>query len=413
MAPDEPDYRHEAHSVTKSVVSTLVGAAIRRGCIHGLDDRVLYYFPGEDFKNTDEAKRSLTLGRVLDMSSGLDYRQFPQNDDTTTAIAMARSPDWARFTLNLPMAARPGERFNYSEGDASVASAVVSKAVGGSTIAFAKRELFGPLGISDFAWKTDPRRNADGGNGLYIRPRDLAKIGYLYLRDGVWKGRRILPSGWAKELLAGSVKPTFRGAPNYGRFWWVDRSHSFYSACGAGGQFLIVMPGEDIVAVVTEKQPQSYHFQPTFIEIANELILPAVRSSGALPEDRAGQKALAARIAKYALQETRAPQAPPAIAGRISGKTWTVAPNPLGLTALKLEFRGSEAVATLVGDRPVALPIGLDGTLKKSAWIDTGGLSWNGRFASRGSWEGDHNFVVRFLVLEGDLGGEAAARLRG
>jgi CubicO group peptidase (beta-lactamase class C family) len=154
----------------------------------------------------------MTLGDLLDMRSGLEYRQYPLDDDCTTLVRMYLSPDWARFTLNQPMASRPGERFNYSEGDANVVSAILSKATGSSTLDFAERELFGPLGISNLYWQHDPSGNTAGDDGLYLRPRDLAKIGYLYLMDGVWKGRRILPPGWSRGILAGSVEPNIRGA---------------------------------------------------------------------------------------------------------------------------------------------------------------------------------------------------------
>jgi CubicO group peptidase (beta-lactamase class C family) len=409
VAPDEPSLRHEAHSVTKSVLGALVGIAVRRGYISGVGDRVLDYFPGEDFLDSDDRKESMRIGDLLDMTSGLSFPHAPQADGLTAEASLRRSGDWARFALGRPMDARPGERFNYSAGDPNILSAVITKATGMNARAFAERELFGPLGISNIAWLESPGGNTAGDDGLYMRPRDLAKFGYLFLRDGLWKGERILPKGWASGILSGSTK-TGVGAPYYSRYWWIDPSRSFYSACGAGGQFVMVLPREDIVAVVTAKDTQTfndYFAYVSFIELANELILPAVKSDGPLPEDAEAREALASRIAAYAVEAKAAPPAMPEAAKRVSGRLWRLERNALGLRSARLEMGRDAAVLELgVDTATLSFPIGLDGAYRKSGRIDYSLSGMGGIYASRGRWEGEDSFAMEYRVLEGDFGGE-------
>ncbi len=409
VAPNQPEMRHEVHSVTKSVLGALVGIAIKKGFIKSADDRVVGYFPGETFANMDDRKRSMTIGDLLNMTSGLRFEDSPDE------AMMARSPDWARFTLGLPMVARPGTRFNYSSGDPNILSAILTKTTGMNALAFARRELFGPLGITDVQWLEGPHGNTRGESGLFLTPRDMAKIGYLFLRDGVWKGERLLPAGWASGVCAGPTR-TGLDAPFYCRLWWVDPGRSSYSACGSGGQFIIVLPQADIVAVVTAKEPLTFdrffeHTNP--FEYANDLILPAVESDGPLPQDVEALNALARRMRSFSV-ETKTPS--PRLsqtAASVSGRLWLLTPNAMGLQSATLTMGPDAAVLDLrAGQATFSLPVGLDGVYRKSKRIDYG-LGVGGMYASKGRWENDRTFVADFRVLEGDHGGEIKLRFDG
>lgn len=409
VAPNRPSMLHEAHSVTKSVIGALIGIAVRKGYIKSTKDRVMGYFTGESFADTDDRKRAMTIGDFLDMTSGLSFDEAPRSSDRTAEARMIRSRDWAGFTLGLPMAAGPGTRFNYSNGDTMVLSALLSQATGMTAMAFAQRELFGPLGIGNFRWASDPHGTTRGDGGLLLAPRDMAKLGYLFLRDGVWKGERLLPAGWTSGILSTSVR-TGVGAPYYSRLWWVDPTRTIYSACGAAGQFVFVIPRADIVAVFTSKNPltfDNYFEHYSFVELANELILPAVVSHGALPEDPEAFAALQARIRRFSTERKLPVPRPPSIAGRVSGRSWPLDPNPLGMESARLTMGVDEARLDLrFGRESLSLPVGLDGVYRTSKWTDYG-LNGTGAFySSIGRWENDRTFLIEWRALEGDLGGE-------
>lgn len=131
-------------------------------------------------------------------------------------------------------------------------AAIVRQASGVTMDRYAEEHLFGPLGITDHSWKMTPAGNPDALGGLYLEAEQLAKIGYLYLRDGIWDGSRILPKGWAETATARHVPSTFGGPMGYGYHWWrPDRNGTeVWAGQGFGGQFLLVLPEYDIVAVI-------------------------------------------------------------------------------------------------------------------------------------------------------------------
>jgi CubicO group peptidase (beta-lactamase class C family) len=401
FAPNEPGRRHVLHSVTKSVLGTLIGVALQKGIIHGLEDRIIDYYPEDTAARRDPRKSSMTVGDLLSMSSGLDFQEYPLNSTQNTHFKLMNSPDWARFAMSLPMTAQPGTRFNYNDGDVSILSGLITKAAGMNAMQFGSRTLFGPLGITDARWGQDRHGNTMGNDGLLLTPRDMAKIGYLYLRDGIWKGERILPEGWVQDITSKPVQ-TGGALPLYGKLWWVDPSRSFYSADGSGGQLIIVLPEEDIVAVVTASHAMSLQ-SPSFIEVVHELILPAVKSEKQLPENRQAQRDLAERIGKFASPSRVLPSPPPATASRVSGRRIALDVNPLGIRAARLVFGPDAATLDLfMGKSTLSLPIGLDGIYRK------GKPTEKGIHASRGRWEGERTFVIQSRVIEGEFSEEVS-----
>ena len=133
------------------------------------------------------------------MTSGLGWTEG-LSGAAEAYIAMTRSPDWQQFILDYPMASAPGTRFYYSSGNSHLLSAILSKVTGRSALDYAREKLFGPLGIDDVLWQADPQGVSGGGAGLYLQPRDMAKIGYLWLRGGVWEGKQILPAAWIEGV---------------------------------------------------------------------------------------------------------------------------------------------------------------------------------------------------------------------
>ena len=155
-APFRAGLKHRVYSVTKSVISTLVGMALGDGLLDSTDRRVVDFFADRTIANLDDAKKAITVQHLLDMTSGLAWQEG-LNGGAESFIAMERSPDWQQFILDQPMATPPGTRFYYSTGNSHLLSAILSKVTGRSTLDYARERLFGPLGIDDVLWRVDPQ----------------------------------------------------------------------------------------------------------------------------------------------------------------------------------------------------------------------------------------------------------------
>ncbi len=254
-----PYYRgtdlHTMQSVSKSVTATLVGIAIRRGELKGIDLPALPFFAG--YRIAPDARRNRwTLRHLLTMTAGLDWNEttVPYTDPKNSCAAMEQSRDWVQFVLDQPMVEEPGQRFVYNSGATELLAQVLKQATGRHADEYAATELFQPLGIAKTYWKRTPTGHTDTEGGLYLTAHDLAKIGYLYLKDGIWDDRRILPEGWAKEATAAHVEVPGRAERRYGYQWWKivgrDRPNNLF-ANGYGGQYLLVVPALDLIAVFT------------------------------------------------------------------------------------------------------------------------------------------------------------------
>jgi CubicO group peptidase (beta-lactamase class C family) len=246
---------HTMQSVSKSVTSALIGIAIRRGEIPGVEVTAMPYFA--DFKVPPDPRRDrMTLSDILTMTAGIrwDEESTEYTDPANNCAVMESEEDWVRYVLEQPMAEDPGKVFVYNSGATQLLSYLIRKVTGKQADDYAKEHLFTPLGI-DFYWKRTPKGLADTEGGLYLVPRDLAKIGYLYLKDGVWNGKRILPEGWVAASTHASTH-TKDGSYGYGYQWWVmprkgAGSHDAYAAWGYGGQLLIVVPDLELITVFT------------------------------------------------------------------------------------------------------------------------------------------------------------------
>jgi CubicO group peptidase (beta-lactamase class C family) len=244
---------HTLQSVTKSVTATLIGIALQRREISGVNVPLLSFFGDYDLARVDARLRKATLADLLTMRSGIEWHESDRPlDDTNTTIQLEKSKDWIRFTLDQPMDSEPGTKWAYNSGGSQLMSEIIRRSTGSHVDRYAQQHLFGPLGIRDFHWKKTPTGHPDTEGGLYLEAEDLARIGQLYLNDGVWQGRRILPAGWAKEATSRHVDRVNAGGAGYGYQWWrMDRQGTeVWAGNGFGGQFLFVIPAHNLVAVV-------------------------------------------------------------------------------------------------------------------------------------------------------------------
>jgi CubicO group peptidase (beta-lactamase class C family) len=251
-APYAVGILHAAHSITKAVVGTLVGILSEEGLLSDVSHRMLDFFDRATIPDLGERKEVVTVQNLLDMTSGLAWDQPPYGG-SPSAHQMFQSPDWVKFILDRPMSTAPGSTFNYSDGDAHLLSAIVTKLTGISALEYAKARLFGPLGISETFWAHDPQGISLGGYGLYLQPRDMAKIGYLYLRHGLWEGKQLLPTAWVDRIFHTMSDSDGHSEIQHSNLFWVLPDKHVYMAVGAYRQVIMVFPDIDVVTVTTAR----------------------------------------------------------------------------------------------------------------------------------------------------------------
>ena len=269
---------HTMQSVSKSVTSALIGIAIRRGEIPGVDAKTMPYFPA--YRVAPDPRRDrMTLKDLLTMTSGIrwDETTVDYTNPANSCARMEASKDWVQFVLDQPMAADPGTSFVYSSGVTELFAEIIRKATGKQAEVYAAEHLFGPLGITRFYWKKTPTGHPDMEGGLYLTPRDLAKMGALYMKDGVWEGKRILPEGWAAASTRRQSDPTGEDAAmKYGYQWWVlPGTTPAFAAIGYGGQLLVTVPSLELIAVFTGWN--IYDKPALTAEFARDRVVAAVR----------------------------------------------------------------------------------------------------------------------------------------
>ncbi len=261
------------YSCTKSVLSATCGIAQGEGSLPGLDSRPVAGISGNGPAPADPRAAWITLDQLLSMSSGLPFMR---------AVDMAGAKDQVAFVLARPLSVNPGAGFQYTSAGPHLVSAALQKAVGMSVRDYAREKLFKPLAIDDWSWETDGVGVTIGATNLTVSAVDLAKLGYLYLKDGNWFGKQVVPASWVKESTRAHARVTnMNRAENegYGYFWWVDEQWTGFSAHGAAGQFVFVVPSLDLVTVFTSGlSPDDF---PIPWDLMKDCVLPAAGWSAA------------------------------------------------------------------------------------------------------------------------------------
>lgn len=232
-------------SASKSVLSALVGIAIKEGHLTGLEQTVGEFFP-TILEGEPDLKRSITLRNLLLMRSGLESTSFGNYG------AWVTSENWLKDALERPLLDRPGTVTNYSTGNSHIVAAVLTEATGRDLKDYAQERIFDPLGVRIHAWQRSPEGYRFGGNNLSLTPQGMLRFGQLYLNDGHWNDEQVLPDKWVHESTQSYVHDTYHGYP-YGYFWWnvTYQGLDVDFAWGHGGQFVFVVPELDLVVVTT------------------------------------------------------------------------------------------------------------------------------------------------------------------
>ena len=266
-----PDTTLISWSTGKSVTHALVGIAVREGLLDLDAPAPVPEWAGDD-------RQAITLRQLLHMTSGLRFVEDYVDDSISHCIDMlfgAGQADVAAYAAALPLDHPPDSVFNYSSGTTNIVSRIVGQAVGGGEAAmraFMEAELFGPLGMTSADPRFDAAGTFIGSSFLYCTARDFARFGQLYLADGVWEGRRILPEGWVDFARTPAPAPVDEEF-GYGAHWWLWDRHGFpgtYAAHGYEGQYIIVRPDRDVVVVRLGKTP--IEVRPPVIEHLQELL---------------------------------------------------------------------------------------------------------------------------------------------
>ena len=246
---------HTLQSITKSVASTIIGTAIYDGKIRSVDESLLQYFTKYKLSDTIESHlESAILKDILTMQLGLEWKEFGMSLEMETNVSeMELSEDWITYTLNQSIEAEPGKKWNYNSGASQLLSQIINSSTGKTIDDYGIQFLFKELNIEEFYWKKTPSGLPDTESGLYLKVNDLAKIGLLYLQDGIWNGKRILPKNWSKEALDKQVVDIYQdgGKEGYGYQWWITGEEPPLAVgLGYGNQILVIVPEHNIVGVV-------------------------------------------------------------------------------------------------------------------------------------------------------------------
>lgn len=246
---------HSLQSVTKSVTSAALGIAIDEGYIDGVTVDAMSFYSDYRFDRTDSLRNMMTLEDMLTMRAGIKWNTAGgYTSSTHSTIILEGSIEWIQYVLDQPMDVKPGTTFLYNDGVSVLIGKAVRVATGMRLDEWARERLFNPIGIDEFFWKISPDGEADTEGGLYLKTEDLARFGYLFLRNGVWNGEQIVSEEWVKASTSPVVSDVGRGSSiGYGYQWWVplqeDGRSIIFAGNGYGGQFVLVAPDYDIVVV--------------------------------------------------------------------------------------------------------------------------------------------------------------------
>ena len=258
----DKESEHSVYSATKSVVSALIGIALNKGYIKNIDQKMYEFFPEFASDITDSRRREISIRDLLTMSAGFGPKMT--GGDMKTCFSLSIVYD-------------PGTNAAYNSCETHLLSGIITKTTKMNSFKFGTQFLFKPLGINAFSWGIPSAEYTFGGYGLNMRSRDMAKIGYLYLKDGVWEGKQVVPKEWVKESTKKQIDiPSLeRKKLPYGYQWWITSpgGHPGFCAVGIGGQYIHVVPDLNIVMVATSN---TMHMHPAHKVLIKQFIVPAM-----------------------------------------------------------------------------------------------------------------------------------------
>jgi CubicO group peptidase (beta-lactamase class C family) len=273
------DTPHPLRSANKSLTSILIGVAVKEGLIESVDDNIYDYFP-----EIPGAGQPITIRHLLTMTGGLDANDWNRASAGNESKIYRLQQDWTNFYLNLPIKNPPGSQFAYSTGGEMVLRDLITRVSGQSLQDYTQERLLEPLGINQYQWHRYAFERDDLPVRLNLRSRDMLKIGQLYLDKGRWQDHQIVNADWVAESTTqhAQIDNERMRNPGYGYFWW---KHPFqvngqdvdsFAAQGSGGQFIFVLPEQQLVVVFTQGNYGNRRRNNPF-RIMRALILPSIK----------------------------------------------------------------------------------------------------------------------------------------
>lgn len=381
------DIKQYIYSATKSILSGLVGIAYDQGLV-SLDEKITDIFSNRNIRELEERKKKITVEHLLMMREGLDQA------DHITYGELLTSDDPVQFILDLPMREEPGLTLNYNSSNSHLLSAIIQEKSGMTTTDFAQRYLFEPLGIQNYYF-ADLQGVALGSNGLMMTPRDVAKIGELYLNDGEWEGKQILSKDWIKASTTTNFDDKLLRS-FYGYHWYIDefQGQPVYYAAGSFGQYLFIVPELDIVAVFTAGKDSPVGFE-SLIDLVEPYIMDAVVSDEMIKENQKGYKSLTIatkeKQKEYTFHNTKTF---PSTIERIQKKSYKLSPNNYDYEKLSMIFEKENAELSIQykNGKTEVLDIGFSNFIVNQ--VDDSHVS------VKSNWEDEHTLKINFRILE-------------
>lgn len=268
---------HDLRSATKSITSILAGIAIDKGFIKSENDNISKYL--SEYSEII-GEKNITIKDLLNMNSGLDCDDWNKNS-TGNEEKMYRKKDWINFVLGLNQSVSKPQNAVYCTGGVVVLGYIIQQASGMKLDVFADKYLFQPLGIAKYSWEYfDKNNKVDAGGHLCLASRDFLKIGKLMLNNGIYQNQQILSAGWVEKCQKINIK--FLSNEDYGNLWWKktveyqNKKFNYYYALGNGGQILIILPSENMIAAFTgENYNNPNGLLP--LEILKKVIIPSLK----------------------------------------------------------------------------------------------------------------------------------------
>ena len=352
--PYSAESKHIMYSASKTFTATGIGLAISENRLK-LTDKVVSFFPASVPDTLSEYMKEMTVRDLLMMSTGQDAEpRRGQNDD------------WIRSFLSKAPTDKPGTIFRYNNTASFMLSSIVQQVTGGTLYDYLQPRIFKPLGLKGIDWDLNPQCINLGMIGLRLHTEDMAKFGQMLLQKGKWNGKQLVPADWISEAtsnkidsrggnerIPAEINDWFQG---YCYQMWKGR-HNSVRLDGMAGQFIILLPDQDAVVILTANAQNTQRE----MDLVWEYLLPAIKSGNKLSDDTEAYNGLQKKISSLSIAPSPAKSVTSSMATRISGKSIVFGENNFGIKEMVFSFNGDNCLVTYKKDSGTqSIKAGLD-----------------------------------------------------
>lgn len=392
---------HVLNSVTKGFTSAGIGKAIDEGYIKSVEDKFIDYYKDLTLANPSDYKSMLSIEDLLTMTAGFEWSEDGNyGADYDSYTQMMRSGNPIDYIINQPVTTEPGTQFYYNTGASYLLSGIITQATGVTSSEYIYSKILEPIGVEDYFWYVDNQGITSGGSSLMLTPEDLAKFGYLYLNNGVWDGKTILSEEWIQEstLKRHETPRGLAGRYGYAYQWWMN-DFGGYSGRGYKGQYLFVIPEENMVVVFNSFLRNSFFAPEQFVR---DYILKAVQDDKAIEENREAFENLSKTIIELESEPPiTALTSPPAITQYTNNNRYEQQNGQI--IGIDFEEGSSEAMLHwFVDNIQYDVPVGLDNLYRITDCFEFLYRGHTSPVGYRGEWVNSTTFAIDIRPLEGD-----------